>query len=158
MNYRKRIGLALLFILSIAIVQAQDHPPLNEPDPNKPRLFDHLPEKIKIETSELATLLNGTNEPGKTINVHSRSKKISLLKGKIISASKKSDKAVKSIVIRSTDFSGAAFSLSSSTTADGTVKYKGRIISLQHGDAYVLQEEDGEYFLQKKSIYELMSE
>jgi hypothetical protein len=63
-----------------------------------------------------------------------------------------------SIVIRSTNFPGAALSFSKITKEDGTISYAGRIISFQHGDAYEINQENGQYYFVKKGFYDLVNE
>ena len=46
MKHLKLSGFCLLCMLFCATVSAQDKVPLNEPDYNKPKLFNNLPDKI----------------------------------------------------------------------------------------------------------------
>ena len=158
MNYLKLPGIALLFILFCATAQAQQKSPLNEPDLKRPRLFTTLPDKIAIDTAELKALLTGEEETGKEVNLRFKDKRVSAFSGKIISAASKYQHSIRSVVIRSKNFNGATMSLSSTTNADGTVTYRGRIISFKHGDILELQKIDNEYFLVKKGFYELVNE
>jgi hypothetical protein len=72
--------------------------------------------------------------------------------------SSKYNNTLRSVVVRSTNFNGATLTLSSSTTTDGAATYTGRIISFQHGDLFVLQKENEEYYLVKKKYHELINE
>jgi hypothetical protein len=68
------------------------------------------------------------------------------------------DLSLQSVVVRSTNFPGAALSFSRITKEDGTFSYVGRIISFQHGDAYEISLENGQYFFVKKGFYDLVNE
>ena len=81
---------------------------------------------------------------------------MSSFNGQVISRS--DDNTIHSVVIRSANFNGATLTLSSSAQPNGTVKFTGRIISFQHGDAYELQNQNDQYILIKKNFYDLMNE
>jgi hypothetical protein len=159
MNYRAYTGLVLIALLftTLATAQYKDHVRLNEPDLNRPRLFDKLPAEIPVSVAELNKLLSGETTAGRSANIGSDAEaKLSPFKGTIMSSAK--DHQMRSVVIRSEAFNGATLTISSSTNADGTVTYRGRIISFKHGDAYDLQQRDGQYYFVKKSFYEMVYE
>lgn len=121
---------------------------------NRPTLFQNLPEKISCRITDLSALLE--YETGRTIsfaftgNVN--------FQGVVSSVASKFDNSLQSIVIRSTNFPGAALSFSRITKQDGSIAYAGRIISFQHGDAYEINLENGQYFFVKKGFYDLVNE
>lgn len=158
MKYLKLSGFCLLFMLFCAVASAQNKVPVNEPDYNKPRLFKDLPDQIPVEIDELKSLIAGTATTGKDVQLRSSDSKISAFKGKVVSSASKYNNKMKSVVIRSDEFNGATFTLSSSTQPDGTVKYTGRIISFQHGDLYELEKQNDKYVLVKKNYYDLINE
>ena len=147
-------GLCLLFIFTCATASAQHTIPVNEPDQNKPRLFTNLPDKIPVDINELQTLVN--TETGKTASLKLGANELSNFSGEVVS--KADDKTIHSVVIRSVNFNGATLTLSSSAQPNGTVKFTGRIISLKHGDAYVLEYQNNQYILTKKNFYDLINE
>ena len=147
-------GLCLLFILTCATSFAQHKIPVNEPDQNKPRLFTSLPDKIPVDINTLQSLVN--TEAGKTVSLRLGSNELSDFTGQVVS--KANDNTIHSVVIRSANFNGATLTLSSSAQPNGTVKFSGRIISFQHGDAYVLQSQNNQYILIKKNFYDLINE
>ena len=53
---------------------------------------------------------------------------------------------------------GAALSFSKLMKEDGSISYIGRIISFQHGDAYEIILENGQYFFVKKDFYDLVND
>ena len=147
-------GLCLLLILICATSSAQNTIPVNEPDQNKPRLFTNLPDKIPVDISTLQTLIN--SETGKNVSLRLGANDLSNFTGQVVS--KADDNTIHSVVIRSANFNGATLTLSSSAQPNGTVKFSGRIISFQHGDAYVLQNQNNQYILIKKNFYDLINE
>lgn len=149
-------GLVLSLFFYCAIASAQKNIPINEPDKNKPKLFTDLPDRIPVDISNLENLMNV--ETGKDVSLKLAVKNFQAFNGKVISVAHKYNNNINSVVIRSGDFNGASLTLSSSTTADGTVKFTGRIISFGHGDIYELQKENDQYILIKKNFYALINE
>ena len=157
MNYLKLYGFSLS-IICCTISFAQDRVVLREPDLKKPTLFTTLPDKIPVDVSELESLFSNTAAKGKDVNVRFIDKKLPGFNGKIISATSKYNNTIRSVVVNSTRFNGATLTLSLSTTTDGTVRYSGRIVSFKHGDLYVLENQNDQYFLIKKKYHELINE
>jgi hypothetical protein len=158
MNYLKLSGPGLLFILCCATGFAQNRATINEPDYNKPILFANFPDKIPVTTDELKSLFSNDAAKGKDAAVNFADKKLPGFNGKLVSIASKYNNSIRSVVIRSTHFNGATLTLSSSTTTDGAARYTGRIISFQHGDLFVLQKENDQYYLIKKKYHELINE
>ena len=131
MNYLNLYGFCLSFILCCTINFAQDRVSLKEPDPNKPTLFANLPDKISVDIHQLKNFFSNTAVKGKEVNVRFIDKTLPGFNGKIISATSKYNSTLCSVVVSSTRFNGATLTLSS-TSADGTVRYSGRIVSFQH--------------------------
>jgi len=154
MKYLQLQGLSLLLFFICATTFAQNKIPINEPDLNKPKLFAGLPDKIPVDISSLQSLLNVEN--GKEVSLKLGQNTLNKFNGKVIS--KVNTENVHSVVIRSGNFNGATFTLSSSTQPNGTVKFTGRIISFQHGDLYELQNQNDQYILIKKNFYDLVNE
>ena len=154
MKYLYLPGLCLLLSILCATAYAQNPIPVNEPDQNKPRLFTNLPDKIPVDSNELQGLVN--TETGKNVSFKLGQNTLNSFNGQVISRS--DDQIIHSVVIRSANFNGATLTLSSSAQPNGTVKFTGRIISFQHGDAYELQNRDNQYILIKKNFYDLVNE
>ena len=154
MKYLSLPGLCLLLSILCCTTYAQNTIPVNEPNQNKPRLFTNLPDKIPVDVSELQSLI--TTETGKTVSLKLGQNTLSSFNGQVIS--KADDHTIHSVVIRSANFNGATLTLSSSAQPNGAVKFTGRIISFQHGDAYELQNRDNQYILIKKNFYDLINE
>jgi len=147
-------GFICLSLLFICLQSNAQKPPVREPDMNRPTLFQNLPNKISCRINDLSDLLK--SEIGKPVS-------FSLVdnmnfQGVVSSMASKFDNTLNSVVIRSTNFPGAALSFSRITKEDGTYSYVGRIISFQHGDAYEIGLENGQYYFIKKGFYDLVNE
>ena len=121
---------------------------------NRPTLFQNLPNKINCRINDLSALLE--SEIGKPVSF-SLADNLNF-KGVVTSVASKFDNTLLSVVVRSTNFGGAALSFSKITKDDGTHSYVGRIISFQHGDAYEISLENGQYYFVKKGFYDLVNE
>lgn len=126
--------------------------PLNEPDYNKPKLFADLPQRMNLKVKEMASLFN---LPVGTV-INAEATEHFRLKGTIVS--KAEDATVKSVVIRSTNKQGAIFTFTKVVNADGSSHYMGRMISRQHGDAFEIVRENGQYVLNKIGLYDMLNE
>lgn len=136
-------------------ISAQQPPvPVREPDMNKPSLFQNLPEKISCRVADLSALLQ--SDIGKTVSF-SFAENVTF-QGIVSSVATKFENTLQSVVIRSTNFPGAALSFSKLIKDDKTITYIGRIISFQHGDAYEITMENGQYYFVKKGFYDLVNE
>lgn len=128
-------------------------PPVREPDMTRPSLFQNLPEKISCRINDLSAFLE--LETGRTASFVFTN---TISFQGVVSSVASIDNSLQSVVIRSTNFPGAALSFSKITKQDGTISYAGRIISFQHGDAYEINVENGQYFFVKKGFYDLVNE
>jgi len=158
MNYLKVSGPGLLFLICCATGFAQERATANEPDFKKPALFAIFPDKIPVDINELKNLFSTDAARGADAVLSFADKKLPGFNGKIVSMSSKYNNSIRSVIVRSDHFNGATLTLSSSTNTDGAARYTGRIISFQHGDVYLLQKENEQYFLVKKKLDELINE
>ena len=147
-------GILCLSVFFIGTKLNAQKPPVREPDMSRPSLFQNLPEKISCRVNDLSALLQ--SEVGNTVSF-SFTNNITF-QGVVSSVATKFENTLQSVVIRSTNFPGAAFSFSKLTKDDGTISYVGRIISFQHGDAYEITNENGQYYFVKKGFYDLVNE
>ena len=146
--------LLCLSVFCAYISTSAQTPPVREPDMNRANLFQGLPEKISCRINDLTSLLE--SQTGQNISIPFFN---SLnFQGTITSMATLYDSKLQSVVIRSTNFPGAALSFSKIIKEDGSINYTGRIISFQHGDAYEIRQENGEYFFIKKGFYDLVNE
>ncbi|HMK24441.1 MAG TPA: hypothetical protein VK483_00325 [Chitinophagaceae bacterium] len=129
----------------------------NEPNHNKPRLFDNLPEVIPVSIENLNSLVN--TRTGTIISTTlSSDARTAPFEGNVVSSVSKYENKVQTVVIKSTNYNGATLYISKVITDDGTTKYNGRLMSFQHGDLYVLQQKDAGFVLVKKNYYDVINE
>ena len=146
-------GFICLFLFFSCLQSNAQKPPVREPNMNRPTLFQNLPNKISCRINDLSALLQ--SETGKPVSF---SLVDNLNFQGVVSSVAKFDNTLTSVVIRSTNFPGAALSFSKITKEDGTFSYVGLIISFQHGDAYEIGLENGQYYFVKKGFYDLVNE
>jgi hypothetical protein len=157
MKTLKIIAICAFFSLSYFYSNAQENlPQINEPDYNKPKVFDDLPQKMNLTISDMESLFDlsvGTPVLAKlTKSFH--------FKGTIVSKSGNAETTVRSVVIKSTTNTrqNAVLTFTKINNGNGDYTYKGRIISNASIDAYEIIKENGQYILQKKNYYEMVRE
>lgn len=158
-NLRTHAVCVCMMLLSCAaFAQTQNNPPLNEPDMNRPTLFDNLPDRIPVNMSRITTLI--TRSVGSTISMDMSDNASAPLRidGEVVSSASNFDNKLESVVIRSSNFNGAAFTISKIIDKDGIVSYTGRIVSIKSGDLFELKNENGNYMLVKRKFYDLVNE
>lgn len=155
-NLRTTALCVCAMLYSICSFAQQGKAPVNEPNQNKPRLFDNLPERIPVTIDDLDQLL--TAEVGRKTSLRSSNSNTVHFDGEVVSATSKYNNTMNSVVMRSSNFNGATFSLTKTISADGTVSFVGRIISFQHSDIYELQNQSGQLTLVKRNFYDLINE
>ncbi len=158
MKNLRTILVCLSVIITGTCVKAQsstDGIPLNEPNPNKPKLFASLPDNIPVSTDQFAAIM--TLEPGTPVNFTIGS--ALRLQGQVVSTANKYNNTIQSVVVRSTNYDGALLTVSRVVnTQDNSVRFTGRIISNAYGDLYELQNKNGAYSFVKRGFYELVNE
>ena len=147
-------GIICLSVFFVSIKLSAQELPVREPDMNRPSLFQNLPDRITCRINDLSALLE--SEIGKNVSF-AFADNINF-QGVVSSVATKFGNTLQSVVIRSSNFPGAALSFSKLIKEDGTVSYIGRIISFQHGDAYEITMENGQYYFIKKGFYDLVNE
>lgn len=130
--------------------------PLNEPNYNKPKLFQNLPDNIPVSMDNIINLFGSPTGRSVSLNLSDRSP--FQFEGDVVSSVSKYENTIQSVVIRSTNYNGARLTISRLTDANGNVSYTGRIISMQHGDLYELKKVNDEYMLVKRNFYDLINE
>ena len=151
-NFTK--GLIFLSIFLVSIKLSAQQLPVREPDMNRPSLFRNLPDRINCNVNDLSALLQ--SEIGRTISFPFTGNLN--FQGVVSSVASRFENTLQSVVIRSTNLPGAALSFSKLRKEDGSISYIGRIISFQHGDAYEIILENGQYFFVKKDFYDLVND
>lgn len=155
-NLRTSLLCVCITLYSLCSFAQNQTIPINEPDYNKPKLFQNLPDNISVSVDKLNSLLD--NPVGRGINMNLSDKSQFQFEGQVVSVASKYENSIRSVVIRSTNYNGAMLTLSRITNADGTITYAGRLMSFQHGDLFELQTKDGNLILVKKNFYDLVNE
>ena len=154
MKTLKAITVCVLFSLSYFYSGAQENLRINQPDYNKPKLFEDLPQKMNVTIPDMESLL--TLSVGAPVTA--KLSKSFYIKGTIVSKSGDSASAVRSVVIKSTNRQGAVLTFTRIKDTDGSFVYRGRIMSRDNSDAYEIVKENDQYVLEKKSYYEMVRE
>ncbi|NOT49799.1 MAG: hypothetical protein HOP10_00805 [Chitinophagaceae bacterium] len=157
-NLRTSVLCACMILFSLCTVAQDQKIPINEQDKNKPHLFDHLPAKISFDPASFIGL--GNKQTGSIIStdLSADAKTTVMFEGKLVSSGSNENGNTQSIVVKSTNYPGATFSMSKVIKSDGTTTYSGRLMSFKHGDLYILQQTNGQYELIKKNFYDLVNE
>ena len=150
-NLKAFVGVILLIIINTNIFAQEQRVLAPEPDRNKPKLFADLPEKINVNKTDLETVFN--SPAGSSSRVVGNT----LFNGTVVSKSNINDGSAKTIIINLAQRQGAHLILTQ-RMKDGKVSYFGRIISKNNSDAYEIREENGQYILEKKNYYDIVSE
>ena len=147
---------AAMLYVSISAAAQQHNIPLNEPDPNKPLLFSNLPDRIPVNMDNLSRAMDFT--VGNAVNLLLSDAYQLEVDGIVTSTASKYNNSIQSVVIKSTNYNGAAFTISKITDANGQVNFTGRFISMQHGDLFELISDNSRYVLVKRKFYDLVNE
>ncbi|MFL5787544.1 MAG: hypothetical protein ACJ748_05795 [Flavisolibacter sp.] len=156
MKSMKNSAVCVLLLICWYGSQAQSDKkvPVTEPDYHKPLLFSDLPDRLLLQPSLLDTLFK--LEVGKELT--SRISEQFLLKGVVVSRSTDPNPSIQSVVIRCTNRRNSTFTFTRIVSKERLTGYSGRIISLSNGDAYEIKQENGNYYLIKKNLYDIISE
>jgi hypothetical protein len=148
-------GILCLFVFSIcAIASAQKIVSPNQSATIKPRLFKEAPDRLPVTASKFTSLL--ALKKGQPASISLSDKFI--FKGTVTSSVRKYNDAIESTVIKSDDYPDATFTVSKIKKSDGTVVYRGRIVSFKHGDCFELKNENGQYILIKRNFEDMVND
>jgi hypothetical protein len=155
MSYFKTTFIVLVLCCVGIIANAQENKtfvPVNEPDLNKPRLFNTLPNQIPVNISNVNTAAGRTSKDA-TVQMMAGKKMPIAFNGTVISTTSKYDGVIETTIIRLTEYEGATLTLTTHTDKEGNKTYTGRIISMKHGDVYELQQTNNEYQFVKREFH-----
>jgi hypothetical protein len=155
-NLRMLALCACFYGVSAGVAAQTNKLPLNEPDNNKPKLFQNYPEKVAVGTELFGSLF--TTAVGKTTSAKSADGSPFLFDGELVSSVSKYENRIISLVIRPVNFPNAYFTVSKITDEQGNISYTGRIISKANGDVYVLKQENGFFSFIKKNYNDVVTE
>ena len=123
---------------------------------NNSAQFNTLPDIITTDIANLNTLLKAPVGYSVKVNLNANSQLI--LEGQIVSISSKLENTIQSVVVRSTNFPGTRFTFSKISKADGTLSYTGRLLNIQNGDLFELQNQNGQFVLIKKKLNDFVTD
>lgn len=130
---------------------------LNQPDLNKPKQFQALPDNIPVKMIVVNELLS--MEVGHPVSIDLSSGTTSFqFEGTVVSSVSQYDNSLLSVVVKSSNYPGARLAISKNTAANGVISYTGMILSMQHGDLYELKNVDNLFVLVKRKFYDLVNE
>ena len=144
----------LLCICSMSMNAQNGTLPVNVPDYNKPKLFADLPEKFTIDVQFLSHLFDIPEGENVVVRLTGPFN----YQGTVVSRSNPKDNTIRSVVIKSTNRQGAVLTFTRTVNTDGSYAYIGRILSQKHSDAFEVEQQEGQYVLVKKHLYDLFNE
>ncbi len=148
------VSISLYSLCSSA--QIGSNVPINEPNYNKPLLFQSLPDNIRLDMASVNNLFNYV--VGNAISTDLAQSTGFRFDGQVVSSVNKYDNKIVSVVVRSTNYPGAVLNISRVTDDNGSISYTGRIISMQNGDLFELKNIDNQFVFVKRKFYDLVNE
>ncbi|HQW43924.1 MAG: hypothetical protein IPP02_03380 [Chitinophagaceae bacterium] len=155
-NLRTAALCVSISLYSLSSVAQTGDIPINEPNLNKPKLFQNLPDIIPVKMNNITVLMGA--EVGRPVSLSLSDATVFQFEGIIVSSVSKYENTIQSIVIRSTNFPGATLTVSRITDDTGNISYIGRMLSMQHGDMFELKNENSQFLLVKRKFYDLVNE
>jgi hypothetical protein len=154
MKHLKQGILCLSLFCIYCMASAQETAVPKEPNRFKPKLFKDVPDRVPVSATLFVPLL--TMKAGQAAGI-SLSPNFRF-EGRIVSTASKYNNTIKSFVLKSTDREGASLTISQITLPDGSVSYRGRIISFSHGDCFELKTDNGQYVLVKRNFEDMVND
>jgi hypothetical protein len=139
-----------------AFAQINDVPPVRETDYNKPKQFAAFPQEISISSDIINAMFN--TSVGAGVEFSFGSSNPLRFAGEVISTVSKYENSVRSVIIRSSNFTGARLIITKIVNENGGISYTGRILSKEHGDVYELKQLNDSYVWVKKNYHEAINE
>lgn len=145
MNNLKTAGLLLVCVLSFTAINAQEPIPVKQQIPDKPLLFQQLPERFECNASVIQRLLQATS--GQAITLAFSDKFVfEGTVGEIVPRSA----TTQSINLRSTTIPGLFFNVTITMQGANDPIVSGRMLHPQKGDVLLFSQANGKYYLQKQ--------
>lgn len=136
--------------------QTGDIVPVNEPNYNKSKLFQNLPDNIPVSMDNISSLFSA--QVGRSVSLDLSFDQVFRFDGDVVSVVSKYENTIQSVIVRSTNYAGARLIISRITDAKGSISYTGRIISMQHGDLFELKNVNNQLVLEKRKFNDLVNE
>ncbi len=119
----------------------------------RPLLFSDFPTKLNVNKGELGKIIHAKQSENITIQLNSKL----VLSGHVLD-NIYSSAGVQNINMRLSNYGNALFHLSVITKSDNKIKIIGRIVHPNHGDALIISEENGSFFITKQKMEFFMVE
>ena len=143
MKHALRAGLALL--CNVLYFSSPAQPPIRQVLPNKPLLFNQLPEKLTVSVTLLEQLFSANALQHIKIPLGTGDYLAGIVKEKTVR-----NRQVMNVTIECINYDGALLTLSRITGIGSAVTYLGRVVNIRYGDVLLLTEENNQYFLVKE--------
>lgn len=154
MKLLKTGAFCALLQLCYASASAQLHPAIKDGDFKKSEIFSDLPSHMNFNMQAAVPLL----QKGIGDAIRLQLSPDFIFTGVVVSKSDVSERRSQTVVIKSTNRQGAAFTITKMQKSDGSYTYSGRILSLNHSDAYEVVEKGGAFSLEKKPLSDIVTE
>jgi hypothetical protein len=123
---------------------AQSKLPVHQSLPSKSPLFSKLPQKVSASKLHIDRLFSIADSGHIKIPLADNN----LFEGVVLEKVRKNPNVV-SMNVKLTNYDGAMLTVSKIVNDDQTVNYVGRIVSIKHGDVYMLTFEDNKFYFTK---------
>jgi hypothetical protein len=150
---RKLLFLALIYQCAPSALVAQANRPVKSVIPEKPMLFNRLPQKFECTAASLRKLFSSQ------VNDFVRLPLVNAdFFAGTVSTRVQVDSNVTSINILSSNFPGTMLNVSLMKQADGTEKITGMFLNPRNGDMMMIEKENDHYFIRKALSKFVMTE
>ena len=155
----KKFYLRVFFLCSIvstSIVQAQQPNLYREPDHNRQKIFQQLPDSLIFQPERLVELLE--RKIGEKVQVPVGIESKLVLTGQVVSITNKYDGRIQSIVIRTNENPDIMILFSRIVSDNGEIIYRGYLRGKESGDLYVAANLTGKWQWIRKGFYDVINE
>jgi hypothetical protein len=137
-------GLLLCLVLGFS-ARSQVTPQVRQTPVPKSALFTNLPQKSNINSTWIERVFASPVNASISFPLSARE----VFKGVVLEKVRKNEH-VETINVRSSNYAGSLLTISKIVRDDRAVSYIGRIISMNHSDALVLKQENGQLYFNKE--------
>ncbi|MEO6915135.1 MAG: hypothetical protein ABI151_05295 [Chitinophagaceae bacterium] len=138
-------GLSIILMLQGAVLSAQDLPEFTKLQTEKTRVFDRVPSKFSVYAVAMDRLFSLKANSKVVIPLDGSN----FIEGTVLEVVQHNEQ-VTSINISASNFDGAMLTLSRKTIPGQPVTYVGRLISMKHGDAFMMTMQGSEIVFSKQ--------
>lgn len=147
------IALSFALIFQFSEASAQDLPEFTKLQPEKTKLFDRIPAKFSVVSTAFERIFNFKVNEKVTLPLGADN----FLEGTVTEKVRRSEE-VTSINIIASNYQGALFTISRIAQPGKPVSYTGRLVSMKHGDAFMMTMQGNELVFAKQKQSSLVAE